>query len=71
MLRGVKAHDVAWVLGRPPIGGSAALTTRLRDESDAAQMRAAADAERIDTSDLTVDDVVGRIEELVRARQPA
>jgi 1-acyl-sn-glycerol-3-phosphate acyltransferase len=26
----VKAHDVAWVLGRPPIGGSAALATRLR-----------------------------------------
>ena len=25
----MKAHDVAWVLGRPPIGGSAALTTRL------------------------------------------
>ena len=24
------AHDVAWVLGRPPIGGSAALATRLR-----------------------------------------
>ena len=26
----MKAHDVAWVLGRPPIGGSAALATRLR-----------------------------------------
>jgi 1-acyl-sn-glycerol-3-phosphate acyltransferase len=26
----VKAHDVAWVLGRPPIGGPAAFTTRLR-----------------------------------------
>jgi 1-acyl-sn-glycerol-3-phosphate acyltransferase len=26
----VNAHDVAWVLGRPPIGGSAALATRLR-----------------------------------------
>ena len=26
----MKAHDVAWILGRPPIGGSAALTTRLR-----------------------------------------
>jgi 1-acyl-sn-glycerol-3-phosphate acyltransferase len=25
----MKAHDVAWVLGRPPIGGSAALATRL------------------------------------------
>jgi 1-acyl-sn-glycerol-3-phosphate acyltransferase len=26
----MSAHDVAWVLGRPPIGGSAALATRLR-----------------------------------------
>jgi 1-acyl-sn-glycerol-3-phosphate acyltransferase len=26
----VKAHDVAWVLGRPPIGGTAALSSRLR-----------------------------------------
>jgi 1-acyl-sn-glycerol-3-phosphate acyltransferase len=26
----MKAHDVAWVLGRPPIGGSAALAARLR-----------------------------------------
>jgi cytidylate kinase len=57
---------------RPGIGADALATDlRLRDESDAAQMRAAPDAERIDTSTLTVDDVVGRIEELVRARQPA
>jgi len=57
---------------RPGIGADALATDlRLRDESDAAQMRAAPDAERIDTSDLTVDDVVARIEELVRARQPA
>ena len=57
---------------RPGIGADALATDlRLRDESDAAQMRAAPDAERIDTSDLSVDDVVGRIEELVRARQPA
>ena len=26
----MKAHDVAWVLGRPPIGGSGAIVTRLR-----------------------------------------
>lgn len=26
----MKAHDVAWVIGRPPIGGSAALAARLR-----------------------------------------
>jgi CMP/dCMP kinase len=57
---------------RPGIGADALATDlRLRDESDAAQMRAAPDAERIDTSTLTVDDVVARIEELVRTRQPA
>ena len=57
---------------RPGIGADALATDlRLRDESDAAQMRAAPDAERIDTSTLTVDDVVARIEELVRERQPA
>ncbi len=44
---------------------------RLRDERDAAQMQAADDAERIDTTALTIDEVVERIEELVRARQPA
>jgi cytidylate kinase len=34
-------------------------------------MQPAADAEVIDTTDLEVDDVVRRIEGLVRARQPA
>ena len=57
---------------RPGIGADALATDlRLRDESDAAQMRPAPDAERIDTSELSVEDVVARIEELVRARQPA
>jgi cytidylate kinase len=57
---------------RPGIGADALATDlRLRDESDAAQMRPAPDAETIDTTSLHVDDVVGRIEELVRARQPA
>jgi cytidylate kinase len=57
---------------RPGIGADALATDlRLRDESDAAQMRPAPDAETIDTTSLEVDDVVGRIEELVRARQPA
>ena len=57
---------------RPGIGADALATDlRLRDESDAAQMRAAPDAERIDTSSLSVTDVVERIEGLVRARQPA
>jgi cytidylate kinase len=58
---------------RPEIGGDALATDlRLRDESDAARMRPAADALEIDTTSLQVDDVVAQIEELVRAvRQPA
>jgi cytidylate kinase len=54
---------------RPDIGGDALATDlRLRDESDAARMRPAADAEQIDTTNLEVDDVVSRIEELVQQR---
>jgi len=58
---------------RPEIGGDALATDlRLRDESDAARMRPAADAHEIDTTSLQVDDVVDQIEQLVRAvRQPA
>jgi cytidylate kinase len=57
---------------RPEIGADALATDlRLRDESDAARMRPAEDAIQIDTTDLDVEDVVGQIEELVRARQPA
>ncbi|TML66368.1 MAG: (d)CMP kinase [Actinobacteria bacterium] len=57
---------------RPGIGGDALATDlRLRDQSDAARMRPAADAEQIDTTTLEVDDVVARIERLVRERQPA
>jgi cytidylate kinase len=57
---------------RPGIGAEALETDlRARDESDAARMEPAADAEVIDTTDLEVDDVVRRIEELVRERQPA
>ena len=57
------------VADRPGIGADALATDlRLRDESDAAQMQAAADAEQIDTTHLAVEDVVTRIEELVRAR---
>ncbi len=57
---------------RPEIGGDALATDlRMRDESDAARMRPAPDAQQIDTTSLEVDDVVDRIEELVRARQPA
>ncbi len=57
---------------RPEIGADALATDlRARDESDAARMRPADDAVEIDTTDLDVDDVVTRIEEIVRARQPA
>jgi cytidylate kinase len=34
-------------------------------------MQPADDAEQIDTTELDVEDVVARIEEMVRARQPA
>ena len=56
-------------LERPDIGGDALATDlRLRDESDAARMQPAEDATRIDTTELDVEDVVDRIELLVRAR---
>jgi CMP/dCMP kinase len=44
---------------------------RLRDESDRERTQPAADAVVIDTSSLEVDDVVARIERLVRERQAA
>jgi cytidylate kinase len=57
---------------RPEIGADALATDlRLRDQSDAARMRPAQDAVQIDTTELDVEDVVGRIEQLVRERQPA
>jgi CMP/dCMP kinase len=57
---------------RPDIGGDALATDlKLRDQSDAARMRPAPDAEQIDTTSLQVDDVVDSIERLVRERQPA
>ena len=53
---------------RPDIGGDALATDlRLRDESDAARMQPAEDATRIDTTELDVEDVVDRIERLVRS----
>ena len=55
---------------RPGIGADALATDlRLRDESDAAQMRPAPDAELIDTTGLTVDDVVAHVERLIHGRQ--
>ena len=57
---------------RPGLGADALATDlRLRDESDAPQMLRSPDAHEIDTTTMSVDDVVRRIEELVRARQPA
>ena len=57
---------------RPEIGSDALATDlRMRDQSDAVRMRPAPDAELIDTTRLEVEDVVERIAELVRARQPA
>jgi CMP/dCMP kinase len=57
---------------RPGIGSDALATDlRMRDERDAANMQPAADAIRIDTTSLTVEAVVDRIEALVRERMPA
>jgi cytidylate kinase len=54
---------------RPDIGADALATDlRTRDKRDRARMQPADDAVRIDTTDLEVDDVVTRIEELVRER---
>jgi cytidylate kinase len=57
---------------RPDIGADALATDlRTRDESDRARMQPAEDAVLIDTTDLQVDDVVARIEDLVRVRSVA
>ena len=56
----------------PDIGAEALATDlRLRDERDSAQMQAAPDAEKIDTTELTIDEVLDRIERLVEARASA
>jgi cytidylate kinase len=57
---------------RPEIGEEALATDlRLRDERDAAQMQPAADAQEIDTTELSIDEVVDRIEQLVLVRSGA
>jgi CMP/dCMP kinase len=57
---------------RPEIGPEALATDlRMRDERDAAQMRPAPDAETIDTTDLTVEDVLARIESLILSKAGA
>ena len=54
---------------RPGIGADALATDlRVRDEKDAERMQPAVDAQEIDTTNLQVEDVVERIEALVRAR---
>jgi cytidylate kinase len=54
---------------RPGIGADALATDlRVRDEKDAERMQPAADAQEIDTTHLQVEDVVERIEALVRER---
>ena len=56
----------------PDIGPEALATDlRLRDERDAAQMQAAPDAEKIDTTELAIGEVLDRIERLVQARASA
>ena len=60
------------VAERPEIGAEALATDlRLRDERDAANMQPAEDAEMIDTTDLSVEDVVSHIERLIQARTSA
>jgi cytidylate kinase len=58
---------------RPEIADADALATdlRARDESDAARMQPAGDAEVIDTTSLEVEQVVERIEQIVRDRSHA
>jgi cytidylate kinase len=57
---------------RPDIAGDALVTDlRRRDERDAPRLQPADDAEQIDTTELEVDDVVSRIEELVQQRLAA
>jgi cytidylate kinase len=57
---------------RPGIGADALATDmRWRDEKDAERMKPAEDAREIDTTGLNVEDVVARIEALVRERTAA
>lgn len=57
------------VAERPGIGADALATDlRVRDEKDAERMQPATDATEIDTTDLRVEDVVERIEAIVRDR---
>jgi CMP/dCMP kinase len=60
------------VAERPEVGAEALATDlRLRDERDAVQMQPAPDAERIDTTDLSAEEVVDRIERLIQTKSKA
>jgi CMP/dCMP kinase len=60
------------IADRPGIGADALATDlRWRDEKDAERMKPAQDAREIDTTGLNVEDVVERIEALVRERTTA
>lgn len=60
------------IADRPGIGADALATDlKSRDEKDAERMRPADDAQLIDTTSLRVEDVVERIETLVRERSAA
>jgi len=57
---------------RPGIGADALATDlKVRDEKDAERMQPARDAHEIDTTSLRVEDVVERIEALIRERTAA
>jgi cytidylate kinase len=57
---------------RPGLGADALATDlRVRDDRDAGQMRAAPDAETIDTTDLAVEEVVEQIERMIASRARA
>ena len=57
---------------RPNVGaGALATDLRLRDERDASQMQPADNAELLDTTEMTVDQVIAKIEELVHERSAA
>ena len=57
---------------RPELSADALATDlRVRDKKDADRMQPAEDAELIDTTNLTADEVVDRIERIVRERAPA
>lgn len=55
---------------RPDAADDTATDLRVRDELDQPQSGMASDAELIDTTDLTLEEVVARIEGLVAARTP-